>query len=100
MVQAKAAQAARAKSFRDEIWELFTTYLYVETLGLEEFNFDVDTPEAPHYPIVIPLDSAFADWDPVSYPDRLVEGYYTRTFGELIVYIDDLLSMDQADAQD
>lgn len=100
MVQAKVAQAARVKSFRDEIWDLFTTYLYVETLGLEEFNFDADTPEAPHYPIVIPLDTAFADWDPVSYPDRLVESYYARTFGDLIVYIDDLLSVEQADVQD
>lgn len=100
MVHAKAAQAARVKSFRDELWDLFSTYLYVETLGLEEFNFDAEVPEAPHYPVVISLDTAFADWDPVNNPDKLVEGYYSRGFGELIAYVDDLLSVDQADAQD
>lgn len=100
MVHAKAAQAVRVSSFRDELWNLFSTYLYVEALGLEEFNFDADAREAPHYPIVIPLDTAFTDWDPVSYPDRLIESYYSRTFEELIAYVDDLLSMDQADAQD
>jgi Mrp family chromosome partitioning ATPase len=99
MVHAKAAQAS-AKDFRDELWELFATYLYVEAIGLDEFNFDADDPDAPHYPIEIRLDTAFADWDPVSHPETLVESYYSRTFGELITHIDDLLSLDQDDVQD
>ena len=100
MVHAKAAQTARINDFRDALWNLFSTYLYVETLELEEFNFDADAPEAPHYPLVIPLDTAFADWDPVGNPDKLVESYYARTFETLIAYIDDLVSVEQRDAQD
>jgi cellulose biosynthesis protein BcsQ len=100
MVHAKAAQAARINGFRDALWDLFSTYLYVETLELEEFNFDADAPEAPHYPLVIPLDTAFADWDPVSNPDKLMESYYARTFETVIAYVDDLISMEQRDAQD
>ncbi|HVV82011.1 MAG TPA: AAA family ATPase [Kofleriaceae bacterium] len=61
MVHAKAAQAAEIDRFRGELWEIFSEYLYVETIGLEEFNFDVASPEAPHFPILIPLDLAFVD---------------------------------------
>jgi Mrp family chromosome partitioning ATPase len=100
MVHAKAAQAVRINDFRDALWNLFSTHLYVETLELEEFNFDADAPEAPHYPLVIPLDTAFADWDPVSNPDKLVESYYARTFEKLIAYVGDLISVEQRDVQD
>lgn len=99
MVHAKAAHAARINAFRDALWNLFSTYLYVETVELEEFNFDADAPEAPHYPLVIPLDTAFADWDPVANPDKLVQSYYTHTFETLIAYVDDLVSVEQRDAQ-
>jgi len=96
MVHAKAS-ATTIQWFRNELWGLFSSYLYVESVGLQEFNFDADVPEAPHYAIVIPLDTAFADWDPVANPDKLVEGYYARTFIQLLRYIDDILSMDQVD---
>jgi hypothetical protein len=100
IVHAKAARAASTALFRDELWDLFNTYSYVETAGLEEFNFDADSPEAPHYPIVIPLDSAFADWDPAREPSKLMEDYYSRTFGDLFAYVDDLLRVEQVDDQD
>jgi cellulose biosynthesis protein BcsQ len=100
MVHAKAAQATRAGAFRDLLWNLFSTYLYVEALGLDEFNFDADDPEAPHYPIEIPLDTAFVDWDPVNEPDKLVDSYYSRTFEKLISYVEDLITVEQTDAQD
>ncbi len=99
MVHAKA-NATTIQWFRSELWELFSSYLYVESVGLQEFNFDVDAPEAPHYAIVIPLDTAFADWDPVANPDKLVEDYYARTFIQLLKYIDDILNMDQVDVED
>jgi len=91
MVHAKATQAPMAARFRDELWDLFASYLYEESLGLDDFNFDANAPEAPHFPLVIPLDTAFADWDPVRNPGNLLENYYSRTFDELIRYIDDLL---------
>jgi Mrp family chromosome partitioning ATPase len=100
MVHAKAAQAATAKQHREALWELFAEHLYVETLGLEELNFDAESTEAPHYPITIPLDLAFADWDPVHATEQLVTTYYTRTYGDLISYVEDLLESTSTDDQE
>ena len=100
MVHAKAAQAAEAGAFRDELWSLFSEHVYEESEGLDEFNFDVNAPEAPHSPILIPLDIAFADWDPVGRPDRLLDTYYSRTFGELVDYVEDLLGAGEDDGQE
>jgi hypothetical protein len=105
MVHAKATHAEQQARFRDELWDLFTTYLYEET-GVDNehefdaFNFDADVPEAPHVPIVIPLDTAFADWDPVRNPASMLSSYYGRTFGDLISYVDDLLSVSESNVQD
>lgn len=95
MVHAKAAQVSEVVKFRSELWELFSENLYIEAVGLEGFNFDVDAPEAPHYPVMIPLDPAFADWDPVQNPDRLVDTYYARTYGDLISYVEDASRVDE-----
>ncbi len=100
MVHAKASTGVLAQQFREELWELFSKYLYEEAEGLDEFNFDGDDPAAPHHPLVIPLDTAFADWDPVHHPDRLAEGYYARTFGELLTHVEDLLAAEHADAEE
>jgi cellulose biosynthesis protein BcsQ len=94
MVHGKAQLSATHERFKDELWELFSEYLYEEQTGLEGFNFDVDEPGAPHNPIVIPLDSAFADWNPVDAPDRLVAEYYARTFEKLLRFVDDTLAND------
>lgn len=100
MVHAKASTGALAQQFREDLWDLFSKYLYEEAEGLEEFNFDGDDPAAPHNPLVIPLDTAFADWDPVNHPDRLAEDYYARTFGGLITYVEDLLAVERSDAEE
>lgn len=100
MVHAKASTGALAEQFREELWDLFSKYIYEEAKGLEEFNFDGDDPAAPHYPLVIPLDTAFADWDPVNHPDRLAEEYYARTFGGLLTYVEDLLAAEHSDAEE
>jgi cellulose biosynthesis protein BcsQ len=100
MVHAKASSGERAAWFRGELWDLFSKHLYEEASGLDEFNFDGNDPSAPHYPLVVPLDPAFADWDPVHAPDKLVDTYYSRTFGELIAYVDDLVVAEQADGEE
>lgn len=100
MVHAKASSSERAEQFRDQLWELFAEHLYEEAEGLEEFNFDADDPAAPHYPLTIPLDTAFADWDPVRSPDKLVESFYARTFAALNAYIEDLLTVERDDGEE
>ncbi|MBC7976161.1 MAG: hypothetical protein H7138_14410 [Myxococcales bacterium] len=105
MVHAKASNVEQRAQFRDDLWDLFTTFLYQGTADdnedeFEVFNFAADAPEAPHVPIVIPLDTAFADWDPVRNPANMLSTYYARTFGDLITYVDDLLSVSELDGQD
>lgn len=91
MVHAKAQLAKSHERFKDQLWDLFSEYLYEEQVGLEGFNFDPGAVDAPHNPIPIPLDSAFTDWDPVSEPSQLLEDYYSRTFGALLQYVEDSL---------
>ena len=100
MVHAKASKSARIAPFRNELWELFTSYLYVEALELDAFNYDEHDDSAPHYPLVIPLETAFADWDPVRDPDQLGEDFYRPTFGKLLMYVDDVLAAEQRDGAD
>lgn len=92
MVHAKAQLAESHERFKDDLWELFSEYLYEEQDGLDGFNFDVNAPDAPHNAIAIPFDLAFADWDPAERPAKLVEEYYARTFATLLQFIDDVLS--------
>ena len=91
MVHAKVRHDAAHKRFKDQLWELFSTYLYEEQDGLEEFNFDADDPDAPHNPLPIPLDTAFADWDPAEEPSNLVASYYQRTFSAILEFVEDIL---------
>jgi hypothetical protein len=95
MVHAKAQRVESHKAFNDELWELFAEHLYEEIEGLEGFNFDVEEPDAPHHPIVIPHDLAFADWDPTSEPTKLLREYYARTFEGLLAFVDDMLLRDK-----
>jgi Mrp family chromosome partitioning ATPase len=92
MVHAKAHLGASVDRFRDELWELFTEYLYEEQEGLDGFNFDANDPDAPHNPLPIPLDSAFADWDPAESPGKLAQEYYARTFQGLLAFVDDIVT--------
>ena len=90
MVHAKAQEIAQREAFKNEMWDLFSEYLYEEQDGadLEAFNFAPDNPDAPHDPIVIPLDTRFADWDPTVSPERLLASYYRPTYDQLLALID------------
>jgi Mrp family chromosome partitioning ATPase len=93
MVHAKAQSGRRHERFKDELWDLFSEYLYEGDAegkpDLRALSFGASDPNAPHNPIAVPLDTAFADWDPIGEPDTLVETYYRRTFFDLLAFIDD-----------
>lgn len=100
MVHAKAKLGVDYRPFRDDVADMFATYLYEEAEGLEEFNFAADDPDAPHAPITIPLEPEFADWDPARRPDSRLKAFYERTFGDLIAYVRDLIPTSTPDGQD
>ena len=92
LIHSKATHQHAREQFKDSIWELFLNYIYEEVRDVDDgFSYDVNDPDAPHFPIAVPLDTAFSDWDPVKEPSRLLESYYSRTFGDLLQYVEDLL---------
>jgi cellulose biosynthesis protein BcsQ len=95
MIHAKGSMAEEThQAFKDELWNLFSEYIYeeLEPGDLEGFNFDVDDPDAPHNPILIPHDAGLVDWDPVKQPSQLDAGIHKSVFGHLIEKIEDGLT--------
>lgn len=92
VVHAKATLSDNANAvFTEDLWSLFTEYLYEELEGLDGFNFDVDDPQAPHHPIPIPFDTRFVDWDPIQRPTELTLNFYQSTFGAFNAAFDKLI---------
>ncbi len=85
MVHAKASLSEdEHATFTEQLSELFSEFLYDEQDGLEGFNFDIDDRTGPHYPIPIPLDTHFHNWDPIRHTGELTQAYYGATFGALL----------------
>ncbi len=88
MVYAKASlDESRARHFTDDLWELFSEYLYDKVEGEEDldiFNFSPDDPDAPHQPLVIPFNQGFVNWEPVESPSDLTAPFYDNTFRPFI----------------
>jgi cellulose biosynthesis protein BcsQ len=90
MVHAKASlDDASHSRLTDELWTLFSEYLYEEMSDTEGFNFTAADPSAPHAPIPILFDTKFGDWDPVKTPTQLSKGAYEATFGRLLERVED-----------
>jgi len=55
------------KRFREHSWDLFREHLYDETGAqtAEVFSFDVDSEEAPHYPLPVYWHRALQEFDPL-----------------------------------
>ena len=78
-------------SFLEDMHGLFTEYLYEELGGLDGFNYAVQDPEAPHYPIPIALNPLFGAWDPAVRPGDLAESLYRPTFETFLKYVDEFV---------
>lgn len=95
MVHAKSTKKG-AEDFREKCWELFTEYVYEEDASTEGFNFDPNDKYAPHHPIRIPLELAYADWDPVHSSQSPDEKLEERTFGDLLQYVEEEIKMSRS----
>jgi Mrp family chromosome partitioning ATPase len=87
IIHAKSRSDQANALLQDQLWELFSEYIYEEQTDYTGFNYDVHDPEGPHSPIQIPIDANFFDWDPVSDPGQLVPTFYERTFSAIIQYV-------------
>ncbi len=85
-----------AEGHRDELYELFANNLYDkedgETILVDEVAFEIDDPDAPHWPIVIPFDAKFADFDPMRVPGQFTQVFYEQTFRPFLTALDAVIA--------
>lgn len=99
MVYAKATfDKFSENNYRQAIYELFSNHLYDEA-DLEDesesFNFGPDDPDAPHWPLMIPFDHKFVDWNPIQQPTQLTAPFYESIFRPFLNGIEELLLPDR-----
>jgi cellulose biosynthesis protein BcsQ len=96
-VLAKASSQAGARDwYRDEMYEIFAENLYDEEnpqhVDPEAITFPIDDPEAPHWPLIIPFDPGFVDFDPVRVPSQLSAPFYEAAFRPFLNSIDSIIA--------
>jgi Mrp family chromosome partitioning ATPase len=107
-VLAKASSVGEvAERHRDDLFDLFAENLYDsesdEQDGEEAISYGIDDPNAPHWPLVVPFNQNFMDFDPTRKPDQLSVDFYESTFRPFLNGIDSILasaSTDQNPAED
>ena len=45
-----------------------------------DINFDIDDPDAPHWPLVIPFSQILVEFNPVETPSQLAEPFYDQIY--------------------
>ncbi len=82
--------------YRDELYGIFADNLYDEDdtqqADPDAISFGIDDKDAPHYPLVIPFDSNFIDFDPVRAPTQLDLPYYEQPYRRFLDSIDSIIS--------
>ncbi|KVD31074.1 KGGVGR-motif variant AAA ATPase [Burkholderia ubonensis] len=103
-VYAKASlNAETADRFRDDIYELYSEYLYDAELedGAEDrvaaLRFTQQDAAAPHMPLMIPFNPAFVDFDPSRQPTQLTTAFYEQSFRPFLDAIDRILEPTSAE---
>jgi len=92
-VYAKASRDSDASErFVDDMYDLFSTHIY------DAENGDVDSPDslrfarddksAPHWPLFVPFNQNFIDFDPGRVPDQLTQTFYEQTYQQFLSGLD------------
>ena len=105
-VYAKASlNAETADWFRDEIYELYSEYLYdaepEDGAGAQagSLRFTQQDTSAPHAPLIIPFNPAFVDFDPSRKPTQLTTAFYEQSFRPFVDAIDLVLESAPAEPE-
>jgi len=96
-VLAKASSVGEvAKRHREDLFDLFAENLYDsesdEQDGEDVISYGIDDPTAPHWPLVVPFNQNFVDFDPTRKPDQLSVDFYESTFRPFLNGIDLILA--------
>ncbi|MDD2878069.1 MAG: hypothetical protein PHT60_13275 [Acidiphilium sp.] len=84
-VYAKASlDAAVSERFIDDMYELYSEYIYDEESNGEDapdsLRFARDDESAPHWPLIVPFNQSFVDFDPARVPGQLIQSFYEQTY--------------------
>jgi MinD-like ATPase involved in chromosome partitioning or flagellar assembly len=95
-VHAKASlDPNSAARYRDELYDIFSEFLYdaeeVVSPPSDAITFDIDDPTAPHWPLIIPFNPSFADFDSARNANQLTQSFYEQTFRSFMDGIDEIL---------
>jgi cellulose biosynthesis protein BcsQ len=97
-VYAKASlKAETADRFQDDIYELYSEYLYdaepENGAGAQvvSLRFAQQDASAPHAPLIIPFNAAFVDFDPSRQPTQLATAFYEQSFRPFLDAVDRIL---------
>ncbi len=84
-----------AARHREDLYELFSENLYDEeieggTRG-DDINFTIDDPNAPHWPLMIPFNPSFIEFDSGRNPNHLAGAFYEQTFRPFLSGLDAIM---------
>lgn len=84
-VYAKSSQDGKIeKQFIDDMYELYSEHIYdAEDGGAEasdSLRFVRDDTDAPHWPLKVPFDKNFVDFDPGRISGQLAQSFYEQAF--------------------
>lgn len=102
-VYAKASlDEQTSERFLEEIYELYSEYIYdAEVYAPSDDNneiplrFTQDDALAPHWPLVIPFNGNFIDFDPVRTSSQLTRSFYEQTFRTFLSGLDAATGLDE-----
>lgn len=82
--------------YRDDIYELYSEFLYdaesADNNSTDLLRFSRDDTEAPHWPLIIPFNSYFVDFDPSRIPNQLTQSFYEQTYRSFLNEIDGIMA--------
>lgn len=81
--------------YRDEMFDVFADNLYDaeedQFADTDAITFGIDDPDAPHWPLIIPFDQKFIDFDPARTPGQLEKAFYETTYRPFLDGVDWLI---------
>ncbi len=82
--------------YRDDLYELFADNLYdaddIQPDNPDAISFDIDDEDAPHWPLIIPFNQNFVDFDPVQAPNQLNAAFYEQAYRPFLNGIDSIIA--------
>lgn len=96
-VYAKASlDTTSSEWFIDEFYDLYSAHIYDAEDGGEDapesLRFSRDDEGAPHWPLIIPFNQSFVDFDPGRIPDQLTQPFYEQTYRTFISGLESAVS--------